>query len=394
MSADRMQFGLECCLERPPAVMRDGRFGLLLNQASVDAEFRLSCDVLAERFAGQLVALFSPQHGLWGEQQANMIESPHTIYDPLGIPVYSLYSETRKPRATWLNGLDCLVVDLQDVGTRVYTFAWTISFCLVACAEAGIPLVLLDRPNPIGGQVEGPLLEAGWETFVGRITIPLRHGLTLGELTRLVNRDLAIGAELQIVPMRGWDRRQRWPTVGRAWIPPSPNLPRYRSTLVYPGQVLLEGSNLSEGRGTTQPFEFMGAPFVDPFQLARDLASWSLPAARCVPARFRPTFDKWAGQACGGIALHVLDDAAFRPVLTTVALLASVHRQWPGALSWLPPPYEYEMEMLPIDILFGSDRLRKQLAGNELRNVDDVATLIDFDERAWRERVSEILLYP
>ena len=393
-SADPIQFGLEHCLDEPPAAMRDGKFGLLMNLASVDSEFRFSSDVLAERFPRQLVALFSPQHGLWGEQQANMIESPHAVYQPLGLPIYSLYSETRRPLSEWLQGLDCQVVDLQDVGTRVYTFAWTVSICLEACAEAEIPLVVLDRPNPLGGLSEGPLLESGWETFVGRVTIPMRHGLSLGELTRFVNQELTIGADVDVVSVRGWYRQRLWPAAGRAWLPPSPNLPRFESTLVYPGQVLLEGTNLSEGRGTTQPFEVAGAPFIDPFRLADAMSEMALPAVRCVPTRFRPTFDKWQDQDCGGVSLHVLDALTFQPVRTTVALLACVGRLWPNQLAWLPPPYEYETEKMPIDILFGSDRLRDQIESGGLQDADHLSALIEFDANVWRNRITGCLLYP
>ncbi len=392
-SADPIQFGLERCLVEPPAAMQHGTFGLLMNQASVDSDFHFSSDVLAERFPAQLVALFSPQHGLWGEQQANMIESPHSVYQPLGLPIYSLYSETRRPLSKWLDNLDCLVVDLQDVGTRVYTFAWTVSLCLEACAEAGIPLVVLDRPNPLGGVFEGPQLESGWETFVGRVTIPMRHGLSLGELTRIVNRELEIGADLDVVSMRDWDRRSMWPATGRAWLPPSPNLPRVESTLVYPGQVLLEGTNLSEGRGTTRPFELVGAPFIDPFRLADAMAEMGLPGVRCLPTRFRPTFDKWQDHECGGVSLHVLDTLAFQPVRTTVALLACIGRLWPDQLAWLPPPYEYEREKMPIDILFGSDRLRLQIESGSLQDANGVAALVDFDGDAWRNRIADCLLY-
>jgi len=392
-TADPIQLGLEHCLDEPPSVIRDGKFGLLLNLASVDANLRLASDVLAERFPGQLVALFSPQHGLWGEQQANMIESPHAVYQPLGLPIYSLYSETRRPLPKWLHGLDCLVVDLQDVGTRVYTFAWTVSLCLEACAEAGIPLVVLDRPNPLGGVSAGPLLESGWETFVGRVTIPMRHGLSLGELTRFVNRELAIGADLEVVTMRGWNRQRLWPATGRVWLPPSPNLPRFESTLVYPGQVLLEGTNLSEGRGTTRPFELAGAPFIDPFRLADAMSEMAMPAVRCLPTRFRPTFDKWKNQECGGVEFHVLDEHAFQPVRTTVALLACVGRLWPDQLTWLPPPYEYEKEKMPIDILFGSDRLRTQIESRGLQDAQQVAAVVDCDALAWKTRVADILLY-
>jgi uncharacterized protein YbbC (DUF1343 family) len=359
--------GLELCLKSPPDVLRGRRFGLLMNQASVDRHFRYACDLLAEHYPGQLAAIFTPQHGLWCEQQANMIESPHGTYEPLGIPVYSLYSETRRPTADMLRGIECFVVDLADVGTRVYTFAWTIQQCLHACAAAQIPVVILDRPNPLGRTVEGPLLEPGYESFVGGATIPLRHGLTLGELARLMNAEQRIGAELKVVgsrrvgPARAASagppsndgaipvgrrvspRRLSHPTEN-FWVPPSPNMPRLETALVYPGQVLLEGTNLSEGRGTTRPFEVCGAPFIDPFALVRELEAYPHPGLALRPIRFVPTFDKWQGQSCGGVALHVVDAEAVRSVAFTVSLLSVVKKLYPGDFAWLPPPYEYERE--------------------------------------------------
>src|SRR5262245_11807688 len=293
MTVASVQIGLERCLVQPPAILRRGRFGLLMNQASVSVTFQYACDLLAERFPGQLAAIFSPQHGLWGEQQANMIESPHGWYEPLGVPVYSLYSETRRPTSQMLQGLDCLVIDLQDVGTRVYTFIWTVQQCLISCAAAKVPVVVLDRPNPLGGEVaEGPLLEAGYESFVGGASIPLRHGLTVGEVARLVNQEQQIGAELIVVPMEGWRRSMPFDDSGRAWVAPSPNMPRVTTALLYPGQVLLEGTNLSEGRGTTLPFEVVGAPFIDPQRLCDELKSAELPGLAIRPIRFVPTFDK------------------------------------------------------------------------------------------------------
>jgi uncharacterized protein YbbC (DUF1343 family) len=363
-----VQIGLERCLIEPPEALRRGRFGLLMNQASVDSRFRYACDLLAERFPGQLAAIFSPQHGLWGEEQANMIESPHGWYEPLGVPVYSLYSETRRPTAEMLAGLDCLVIDLQDVGTRVYTFLWTVQQCLIACAAAKIPVVILDRPNPLGGRVvEGPLLEGGYESFVGGASIPLRHGLTLGELARLLNHEQQIGAELTVVPVEGWQRSMLFDETGRTWIPPSPNMPRVATALLYPGQVLLEGTNLSEGRGTTQPFEVVGAPFVDPHQLFYALKAPDPPGLAIRPIQFVPTFDKWKGQSCGGIALHIVDPRAVRSVAMTLQILAAVCRLWPEQFAWLPPPYEYEREKMPIDILFGSAKLRTADIGSVCR---------------------------
>ncbi|HZL90626.1 MAG TPA: DUF1343 domain-containing protein [Pirellulaceae bacterium] len=411
--SDQVTIGLERILETPPPISLAGRrFGLLMNQASVDRHFRYACDLLAERYPDQLAALFTPQHGLWGEQQSNMIESPHGTYrlrrpgfparqqdglgcpshQPLGIPIYSLYSETRRPTPGMLTGLDCFVIDLQDVGTRVYTFAWTVQQCLHACAEANIPVVILNRPNPLERTVEGPLLEPGYESFVGGATIPLRHGLTLGELTRLMNAEQQIGAEVEVVrsrhtPCAVADNGTRSvPTT--YWVPPSPNMPRLETALVYPGQVLLEGSNLSEGRGTTRPFEVCGASFVDPFALVDELDAYPHPGLALRPIRFVPTFDKWQGQSCGGVALHIVDPDAVRSVSFTVSLLAAVKRLYPRDFAWLPPPYEYEREKMPIDILFGSARLRKRLDQDLPLTAEDIATLTAMDEAAWERRTA------
>jgi uncharacterized protein YbbC (DUF1343 family) len=381
-----IHLGLEHCLSDPPAAMSRGRFGLLMNQASVDRSFRYACDVLAERFPGQLAAIFTPQHGLWGEEQANMIESPHGRYEPLDVPVYSLYSETRQPTAEMLEGLDCFVIDLQDVGTRVYTFVWTIQNCLRACAAARIPVLLLDRPNPLDGVVaEGPLLEPEYQSFVGGAAIPLRHGLTLGELSRLINSEQKIGAQLEVVPMCKWRRDMLFADTGRAWVALSPNMPSATTALLYPGQVLLEGTNLSEGRGTTLPFEVVGAPFIDPHGLASELAGVPLPGLAIRPIRFVPTFDKWRGERCGGVALHVVEPREVRSVKMTLHVLAAVRQLWPDDFQWLPPPYEYEREKMPIDILFGSSRLREGKA--------TITELAHLDEAAWWRRVQPYLLY-
>lgn len=382
-------FGLEACLGAPPRVLRDARFGLLSNQASVDRDFRAAHEVLGQRFPGQLRALFCPQHGLWGEQQDNMIETPHARRGD-GVPILSLYADTRQPTPAMLEGLDCLVIDLQDVGTRVYTYAWTMLLAMRACAAARVAVVVLDRPNPLGGAlIEGPLLQPDHASFVGMLPIPMRHGLTLGELAQLINRDT--GAELEIVAMQGWRRGMTWDGTGRAWVPPSPNLPRFEGATVYPGQVLLEGTNLSEGRGTTTPFEVTGAPFIDPLELAHALDALSLPGVVCRPYRFEPTFHKFAGQSCGGVFLHVTDVDAFRPLRTTLALLASVRALYPGELAWRPPPYEYEEHKLPIDILTGSADTREALDSGI--DADDVVALTAVDEGAWWKHVADCLLY-
>lgn len=357
-----LETGLDVCLRDPPELLQRGRFALLMNQASIDRHFRYTGDLLADRFPGQLHAILSPQHGLWGEQQANMIESPDTRSPRLGVPVHSLYSHTRRPTPEMLHGIDLLVVDLQDVGTRVYTFAWTIRECLLACREHRIPMLLLDRPNPLGGtHIEGNSLEAGFESFVGGAPIPMRHALTLGELARQISLHFDAADLLTVVPMIGWQRTMPFEVTGLPWVPPSPNLPTLASVRVYPGQVLLEGTNLSEGRGTTLPFEVVGAPFVDAERLADALATAELPGVRFRPIRFVPTFDKWAGRSCAGVALHVTDPETFRPYRTTLEILARVKRSWPGDFEWLPPPYEYETVKPPIDIISGGDRLRLTL---------------------------------
>ncbi len=389
-----MQIGLEQCVDHPPEVLNGARFGLLMNQASVDCHYRYACDVLAERFPGQLTAIFTPQHGLWGEQQANMIESPHGRYEPLDLPVFSLYSETRQPTSAMLSEIDCFVIDLQDVGTRVYTFAWTMLNALPACAAARLPVVVLDRPNPLGGVVaEGPLLEADYQSFVGGVSIPLRHGLTLGELASLLNHEQQIGAELHIVPMSDWRRDLLYSETGRAWVAPPPNMPRVETTLLYPGQVLLEGTNLSEGRGTTLPFEVVGAPFLNPHQLACELTAFEFPGLELRPIRFVPTFDKWHGQSCGGVALHITEPRSVRSITTTLALLAAVHKLHPREFTWLPPPYEYEQDKMPIDILFGSPRLRNQLASDTPLTSTEVTTLASLDDEAWWTRTKRWQLY-
>jgi uncharacterized protein YbbC (DUF1343 family) len=305
--------------------------------------------------------------------------------------VHSLYSETRAPTPAMLAGLDLLVVDLQDVGTRVYTYVWTLTWCLAACAEQEIPVLVLDRPNPIGGDLaEGPLLDLGYASFVGRAALPMRHGLTLGELARFCNERMALGAELHVVPMRGWTRNMLWPDTGRTWVPPSPNLPRHEGALVYPGQVLLEGSNLSEGRGTTTPFEQWGAPFVDPWQLLAALAAHELHGVALRPVRFEPTFQKWRGQPCGGLFLHVTDAATFRPYRTTLALLRAVHELWPQQFAWNPPPYEYETVKRPIDILAGGPDVRGFVDGERpWRDLDAVARA----PADWWQQARQFLLY-
>lgn len=392
---DQTKFGLEVLTESRSLEFLGLRFGLLMNQASVNSQFRYACDLIHVAWPGQLKRLFSPQHGFWGEQQANMIESPDSCYRPLNLPVHSLYAETRRPSTALLRDLDVLLIDLQDVGTRVYTFIWTMLECLRACAECNVRVVVLDRPNPLGGNVvEGPLIKAGYESFVGDAAIPMRHGLTMGELAQLLNAENSLGANVSVIPMQHWNRAMMWPDTGRAWVLPSPNMPCPSTAFVYPGQVLLEGTNLSEGRGTTRPFELCGAPWLDPDQLLKLLEPLQHPGVKLQPMRFRPTFDKFKGETCGGLAIHVTDASAVRSFRLTLDLLNAVKVLCPTEFRWLDPPYEYETVKPPIDILYGNDNLRRRLQTTEGLTVGDCELLATVDELAWKSRVQSFWIYP
>lgn len=388
--------GLEVLLDDPPAVLAGKRIGLVMNQASVDRQLRLACDLIDERFPGQLTCLFSPQHGIWGEQQANMIESEDCVYERLGIPVFSLYSATRRPSADMLDRVDCVLVDLQDVGTRVYTFVWTLLEVLRACGEAGKPVVVLDRPNPLGGQVvEGPLLDPSFTSFVGGACIPLRHGCTLAELAALMNAEFDLRVELHTIAMQGWSREMWFQQTGLPWLWPSPNMPTTATACVYPGQVLLEGVNLSEGRGTTRPFEVVGAPFVDAELWLQALGTFELPGVRLLATRFQPTFDKWARQSCQGVDIQVTDPIHFRSVAMTVAMIATAAKLFPE-FRWLDPPYEYETVKMPIDILFGNDQLRltaEEFVRGNLQERELLGRLLDWDQSTWWNRIRRFQLY-
>ncbi|HEX2344596.1 MAG TPA: DUF1343 domain-containing protein [Vicinamibacterales bacterium] len=384
----RVTTGLECLLDRIRRGAIRGRVGLVCNPASVDAALAHAADRLAHTEGVTLAALFGPQHGFRSDLQDNMIETPHANDTARRIPVYSLYSETREPTAAMLEGLDFLVIDLQDVGTRIYTFVYTMANCLRACARHGVKAIVCDRPNPIGGtRVEGPMLREGWTSFVGQFPIPMRHGLTIGELARLFNDHFGIGADLDVVPMEGWRRDMYFDQTGLPWIMPSPNIPTLDSAIVFPGAVLVEGTMLSEGRGTTRPFELIGAPWIDGDRLADAMNRRELPGVRFRSVFFEPTFQKHAKLTCGGCQLHVIDRAAFQPVATGVALIEEFRRQDPGRFGWKPPPYEYEHERLAVDLLYGSDDLRRGLeAGDAAESItaawpDQVATFLPIRQR-------------
>jgi uncharacterized protein YbbC (DUF1343 family) len=337
------------------------RIGVVCNPSSVDHGLVHTADRIAARSDMSLAAIFGPQHGFRSDVQENMIETAHARDETRRVPIYSLYSETREPTAEMLAGLEVLVIDLQDVGTRIYTYIYTMANCLIACRKHGVKAIVCDRPNPIGGRdVEGPMLVRGFESFVGQYPIPMRHGMTIGELARLFNEHFGIGADLEVVTMEGWQRDDFHDDTGVPWVMPSPNIPTLDSAIVYPGTVLFEGTSTSEGRGTTRPFELVGAPGVSAEDFSRALNARRLPGVHFRPALFEPTFHKHARRGCGGCQLHVVDRRAFRPVLTGVALVAAFREVDPG-FAWRPPPYEYEHEKLPFDILAGSSELREQI---------------------------------
>jgi uncharacterized protein YbbC (DUF1343 family) len=387
----RVEAGLETLVHRRSALLRGRRFGLLAHQASVDSRLAHAAQLLAGLGGGRLVRLFAPEHGFWGGPQDHA--HVRAAHDPVSrLPVWSLYGTRREPTPSMLAGLDALVVDLQDVGSRYYTFAWTMLLAMRACARAGVPVLVLDRPNPLGGtRVEGNVPDPAFASFVGLYPLPVRHGLTIGEVARHVNVEHALGCRLTVVPMRGWRRAMLWEDTGLPWVPPSPNMPTPDTARVYAGGCLIEGTNLSEGRGTTRPFEWTGAPYLDAHRYAAALERLALPGVRFRPARFVPTFHKWAGRTCDGVQIHVIDRARYQPFLTGLALIATARRLAPRAFAWKRPPYEFEHRRLPIDILCGTDRIRlaiergEPLARIEGRWKDDLA--------GWKRRSAPARLY-
>jgi uncharacterized protein YbbC (DUF1343 family) len=372
--------------------LRGTRVGIVCNHASVDHGFVHVIDRLAGADQVTLAAIFGPQHGFRSDVQDNMIETPHGEDASLRVPIYSLYSETREPTAEMLRGLDVLVIDLQDIGARIYTYIYTMANCLRACGRHGVKVVVCDRPNPINGvDVEGALLVAGYESFVGLFPIPMRHGMTIGELAQLFNDRFSLGADLEVVKMDGWQRAMFADETALPWVMPSPNMPTLETAIVYPGTVLFEGVMLSEGRGTTRPFELVGAPNVNAERFAREMNALGLPGVYFRPAVFEPTFQKHAKRTCGGCQIHVTDRRAFKPVMTGAALIQMFRRVDPQNFAWRQPPYEYEHEKLPIDILAGSDRLRQQIE-DDLRP-QQIAESWRAEEEEFRRIRKPYLLY-
>ena len=357
-----ISLGIEEFIKAPPAWLQGQRLGLLCNQASVDRHFRHSRDLIDQALPGQLCCLFTPQHGFFAEKQDNMIESAHGR-DGQGRPVFSLYGDTRRPDEAMFDHLDVLLVDIFDVGTRVYTFMSTLLYCLEEAARLGKKVLVLDRPNPIGGAaIEGNVLQDDCRSFVGIEALPMRHGLTFAELGLFLNSRLATPAELFVVPMAGWRREMHFPACGQPWVFPSPNMPTYAAALVYPGQVLWEGTNISEGRGTTLPFEVFGAPFLKHEAMLTHLQQTPLPGCVLRPVCFEPTSNKFRHEVCSGFQIHVTEPQEFLPYRTSLAILGAIITLYPAQFQLKEPPYEYEFVRTPLNLILGDTAIRQELA--------------------------------
>ena len=389
--------GLTVLLEERRALVAGKRVGLLCHAASVDADLRHAAALLGGAPGVELVALFGPEHGVSGAAQ-DMIPvaaGAEEAVRPAAPVLHSLYGSTfasLSPTAEMLRGLDVLVIDLQDVGARYYTFVATMGLCMAACGRAGIPVVVCDRPNPIGGAlVEGGPVRAGYESFVGLYSWPQRHGCTAGELARHLAATAQAPCALEVVPMRGWTRAMSFADTGLPWVLPSPNMPTPDTALVYPGMCLLEGTNVSEGRGTTRPFEIFGAPWIDGARLAEALEARALPGVRWRPLGFQPTFHKHAGQACGGVQLHVTDPAAFRPVRAGCEVLAALRALGGDRFAWRDEAYEYVRDRLAVDLLAGGPELRAAVDGGG--DVGAVGAAWEAAAAPLREALAAVALY-
>ncbi|OIO28649.1 MAG: hypothetical protein COW90_03945 [Nitrospirae bacterium CG22_combo_CG10-13_8_21_14_all_44_11] len=364
--------GLDRLEKAWPKELKDLCVGLLAHPASVNRKLEHSLNVFLKSKKFQLKALFGPQHGIRGETQDNMVEWEGFLDAQTGLPVYSLYGHKRKPETEMLKDIDVLAIDLQDVGSRYYTFIWTMELCMQACLECNKSVIVLDRPNPLGGlAIEGAVLDMSYASFVGQRPLPIRHGMTAGEIANYFKNEFYPSLNLHVIKMQGWKRNMWFDQTKLPWVMPSPNMPTLDTAIVYPGMCLLEGTNLSEGRGTTRPFEIFGAPFIEPDILIKRLREFKLSGVVFRPMSFFPTFQKHAGKLCGGAQIHVIDRNKFKPFKTGAAILKAVRNLYPEQFRWKEPPYEYETKKMPIDILAGTDRLRKDIEkGESLKNME------------------------
>jgi uncharacterized protein YbbC (DUF1343 family) len=389
-----MRTGLDVLRDQSWKPLRGLRVGLVCHPASVDGRLQHAADLLAAAPDVRLAALFGPEHGFHGQAQ-DLISVTDQDDAPSGLRLHSLYGTTPdslRPTAEQLHGLDALVIDLQDIGSRYYTFQATMLMCLEAASAHGLKTFVLDRPNPLGGTaVEGPALRPNFESFVGIHPVATRHGMTIGELARLYQAERRLAGPLEVIPCEGWRRDQDFEATGLPWVLPSPNMPTAETAFVYPGQCLFEGTNLSEGRGTTRPFELCGAPWLDPRPLCARLEREALPGVRFRPTWFQPTFHKFAGRTCGGVQLHVTDRQAFRSVRTSLALLAAMRDLSGSHFAWRTEPYEFVADRPAIDLLFGNDRERRGLEAGV--PAAELARAWEPEEAEFDRRRREFLLY-
>jgi uncharacterized protein YbbC (DUF1343 family) len=366
-----VELGLERLLEEGHPALRGARVGLICNQASVNHAYHHAADLNHEHPEIQLKALFGPQHGIRGDVQDNMIETGHSVDRKTGLPVHSLYSETREPTDAMLQDIDVLVFDMQDVGCRIYTFVYTLANCMRAARRLGKKVVVCDRPNPINGvSMAGNILEPEYASFVGQFPLPTRHGMTVAELGRMFNEHFEIGCDLEVIPMRGWKREHWHDDTDAPWVLPSPNMPTLDSATVFPGTVHFEGTQISEGRGTTRPFELIGAPYIDPDAYADQLNALGMPGVYFRSCVFQPTFQKHGGVSCGGVQIHVLDRNSFEPWLAGIAMAKLAHDMYPNEFRWKVPPYEYVYDKNPFDVISGTAKIREAFEkGTELEAI-------------------------
>lgn len=368
-----MQLGLDIFEKNWPKKLKGLRVGLVVHPASVNRKLEHAVDCFLKSRKIELKALFGPQHGIRGETQDNMIEWQGFKNKQTGLPVYSLYSHTRKPEPSMLKDIDVMVIDMQDIGSRYYTFIWTMELCMQACDEMNKSVVILDRPNPLGGILtEGTVLDMVYTSFVGQRPLSVRHGMTIGEIAGYFKNEFYPSLDFHVIKMKGWKRKMWLNETTLPWVMPSPNIPTLDTAIVYPGMCLLEGTNLSEGRGTTRPFEIFGAPFIEPGALIKELKKFKLPGVNFRPMYFQPTFQKYANKLCGGAQIHVINREKFKPFKTGVAIIKAIHDLYHEYFQWKQPPYEYETEKMPIDILAGTDRLRKDIeSGKSLKKMEE-----------------------
>ena len=358
--------GIDHLLSQPEKYLQGKTVGLIVNHTSLAGDGKHSITHFLSNSAFTLQALFAPEHGLNGTAQ-DMIPIDNEVDLLSGLDINSLYGKNKDslvPDPALLHDIDNLVFDIQDIGSRYYTFIYTMANCMIICKQAGTRMVVCDRPNPINGtSVEGNLVGEAWRSFVGQYPLPNRHGMTVGELARLFNEHFGIHCDLTVVPMSGWSREMWYDQTGMIWTPPSPNMPTLATATVYPGMCLIEGTLLSEGRGTTLPFEQIGAPYIDPHKLSARLKKDSklLPGVFFRPQYFKPMFQKHAGEVCAGLQLHITDRDQFKPLLTTLALLRAIAEIYPDQLQWKTEPYEFVSDRLAIDLLHGNPELRETI---------------------------------